>query len=647
MSLVLVASILLRLVGTGYSVLLLSRSGDRRFAFLSVMLGLMASRQLWTLLAAGGGGLAELPGLVVSVLAVATVHYLSQYVEEEARIKAELAAANDRLRSFRKAVEHAGHAIFLTDPDGTIEYANPATEDVSGYAPADVVGETPALWKSGEHDEAFYEDLWGTITDGEVWDGEIVNRRKNGDLCWVDMTIAPITDESGTVEQFVAVDTDVTERKERELRIQEQHAELEVLNTTNEIVRDVNRELLRADSKAEVEAIACERFASAGPYESAWVAARNAVTDTVRSHTSAGIDEGTLTGIVTAVNDADRQTVVDRALETETTHVVRTCDAGRPACERKTCECHSYGGAAATVAIPLTYRDAHYGALVLHASDAGTAAALDGEILDELGETIAYAITATESQRSLVTDRVTALTFTLTPDDDPLVALAAALECDLDLERVTTGADGDLAAFVTLQGENLDADDVLASVAAADDLAAVQPIRDADAVLVRVTVPAGSVVATLANYGAVVRSLTADGAAGTLVAELAETADVRSVVEAVSQTHPGADLVGQRERDRSPETRGQFRSTIEDRVTDRQLEALQLAHFGGFFAWPRESSGDELADRMGVCQSTYLQHLRAGQRKVFETFFDPDRATDAGQPPGIAADTAGADYSSS
>ncbi|WP_265109878.1 bacterio-opsin activator domain-containing protein [Halosolutus halophilus] len=170
-----------------------------------------------------------------------------------------------------------------------------------------------------------------------------------------------------------------------------------------------------------------------------------------------------------------------------------------------------------------------------------------------------------------------------------------------------------------------------------------QPSRDSDEVLVRVTVSEGSVVATLANYGAVVRSLTADGTVGTLVAELAETADVRTVVEAVSETHPEADLVGQRERDRTPETRGQFRSAVQERVTDRQLEALQLAHFGGFFEWPRESSGDELADRMGVCQSTYLQHLRAGQRKVFEAFFDSDRGTDDGRPSGIAAGTAGTD----
>ncbi|WP_254769119.1 bacterio-opsin activator domain-containing protein [Salinilacihabitans rarus] len=617
------ASILLRLVGIVYSVLLLYYSRDRRFAFLTVMLGLMASRQLWTARTSVGTNFDELPGFVVSVLAVATVHYLAQYVEEENRIKDELAAANDRLRSFRKAVEHAGHAIFLTDPDGRIEYANPATADVTGYEPVEVVGETPRLWKSGEHDEAFYAELWETITDGEIWDGEIVNRRKDGDLCWVDMTIAPITDEDGAVEQFVAVDTDVTERKERELRIREQHARLDLLNTTNEVVRDVNRELVRADSREEVEAAACERFAAASPYESAWLATRNAVNDTVRARAHTGIDDAAMDEIVATVNDAGRETVVDLALETDATQIARpdgSCAGDGD------CTCYVHADAAATVAIPLSYRDAHYGALVLHANDADATDALDVEVLDELGETIAYAINAAESKRSLVTDRVTALTFRLTPEDDPLPALAAALDCSLDLKRVSASDDGTPVEFVDVEG--VDADAVLEYAAGADVIDAARLVCESDdGALFRFDVREPSIVTTLAEYGAVVRSLSADGAESRLSAELPETTDVRSVVEAVSANHPGADLVGRRERDRAPETRGRFRATVEDRFTDRQLEAVEMAHFSGFYEWPRETSGEELADRMGVCQSTFLQHLRAGQRKVFEAFFDADDAS--------------------
>jgi PAS domain S-box-containing protein len=610
---VLAASLVLRVGGTAYSLWLLYRCRDRRFAFLTLMLGLMASRQVWTAQTTTTG-LEEVPGLVVSVLAVATVHYLAEYVEEEARVKRSLRAANDRLRSFRKAVEHAGHAIFLTDTEGTIEYANPAVESVTGYAPDEVVGENPNLWKSGEHDEAFYEEMWETIGDGAVWEGEIINERRDGSLCWVDMTIAPITDESGGVERYVAVDTDVTDRKERELQIREQHDRLELLNNTNEVLREVNRRLVQADSREEVERAACEQFAATDPYGSAWVATRNMVNGAVRARTHAGLDDDELDAVVAAINDADGETPVDRALDADATGVARGGD-GHAGPERT----------AATIAIPLSYRGARYGALVVHAADASAPDAVDPGVLDELGETIAYAINAVESKRSLVSDRVTALTFRMAADDDPLFDLADALDCEIELERVSAGSDGAPVEYFTVRGA--DADAVLDHVSDSPDIAAAQAVCDRDdACLFRFVVSDSSVVPSLAEHGAVVRSLSADGAEGRLTAELPEAADVRSLVEAVRDRHPSAELLAQRERERTGETRGEFRAAVEEDLTARQLEAVQTAHFAGYFEWPRETSGEEVASAMNIAQSTFMQHLRAAERKLFDALFDPEAA---------------------
>ncbi|MFD1586630.1 PAS domain S-box protein [Halorientalis brevis] len=116
-------------------------------------------------------------------------------------------------RVLRRTVEQAGHAIMLVDTDGTIEYVNPAFERITGYTAAEAIGENPRLLNSGEHDKSFFADLWGTILSGEVWESELVNRRKDGSLMHVDHTIAPVTDYDGTIEKFVAVFTDVTEQK--------------------------------------------------------------------------------------------------------------------------------------------------------------------------------------------------------------------------------------------------------------------------------------------------------------------------------------------------------------------------------------------------------------------------------------------------
>jgi PAS domain S-box-containing protein len=121
-------------------------------------------------------------------------------------------------RRFRRAVEAAGHAVFLTDTDGAIQYVNPAFEEITGYSREEAVGRTPAILNSGEMSEPYYEALWETILAGEVWEEEVVNRRADGTLYTAHQTIAPIVSDG--IEAFVAIQTDVTERAERERQLQ-------------------------------------------------------------------------------------------------------------------------------------------------------------------------------------------------------------------------------------------------------------------------------------------------------------------------------------------------------------------------------------------------------------------------------------------
>jgi two-component system, cell cycle sensor histidine kinase and response regulator CckA len=124
----------------------------------------------------------------------------------------------DVQRRLATAVEQAGEAIVIADGQGTIQYVNPAFERITGFAREEAVGRKPSLLKSGQHDEAFYRNLWGTITEGEPWSGRFINRKKNGTLYSEDATISPVRDSSGKIVSYVAVKRDVT--KEIELRNQ-------------------------------------------------------------------------------------------------------------------------------------------------------------------------------------------------------------------------------------------------------------------------------------------------------------------------------------------------------------------------------------------------------------------------------------------
>ena len=604
---ILLASVVLRLLGAGYSLLLLSRSRDRRFGFLTLMLSFMALRQLLTMRTANPG-IEELPGLIVSVLTVLTVYYLSKYVDEEATIKRELQRANDRLRGFRKAIEHAGHAIFLTDPDGTIEYANPAVESVTGYTPAEVIGENPRLWQSGDHDEAFYESLWDQVSSGEVWDGEITNQRKSGERCWVDTTIAPITDDDGTVERYVAVERDVSERKRREVRIAEQNERLELLNTTNEMLRDVNRELVAASTREEIEHAVCEQFAGIDPFAVAWVGGRGLVDGTVSPRSWAGTDATTLEAHIEAL------------CEPAPTPVEEALDSGKPVFT--TIDHRTDQGAVETraIVVPLAYRGAEYGVLVIETADDDAVDLLDAEIFAELGRTVADAISAVESKQTLASDSVTELEFQLTGIDEPLATLAAQLDCTAELEHIAADGDGQRRQYVALTGTTPEA--VEDGVREAAHIDAGQHVcTNDDCHLFRLAADDTAIVATLAQYGAGIESLSITGDSGRLVAQVASSNDIRSVVDALQSTYDGLTLVAQRERERDIQTEAAFRAQLESVLTDRQREAAQTAYFAGYFEWPRDHSGQQVAAMMDISQTTFTQHLRAAEQKLFAALF--------------------------
>jgi two-component system sensor histidine kinase/response regulator len=127
----------------------------------------------------------------------------------------------ETLRLQSGALNSAANAIAITNRRGVVEWVNPAFTRLTGYTLDEVRGQNPRILKSGVHDEAFYRQMWETITSGTVWHGELVNCHKNGSLYTEEMTIAPLANESGDISHFVAIKQDVTERKKAEQRLRE------------------------------------------------------------------------------------------------------------------------------------------------------------------------------------------------------------------------------------------------------------------------------------------------------------------------------------------------------------------------------------------------------------------------------------------
>ena len=163
-------------------------------------------------------GLAGLDRLNQGLTAEVAEHQRDvEALQEAERVAAEratqLESAVEENRLLLAAMEQAHEAIVITDVKGNIEYANPAFTRITGYPREEALGRTPSLLKSGRHSETFYQEMWATILAGRVWQGEIVNRRKDGSLYGEDMSIAPVRSESGEITHFIAMKQDNTERQ--------------------------------------------------------------------------------------------------------------------------------------------------------------------------------------------------------------------------------------------------------------------------------------------------------------------------------------------------------------------------------------------------------------------------------------------------
>ncbi len=122
-------------------------------------------------------------------------------------------AANERLLLQAAALQAAANAIVITDHQGAIVWTNQAFSHLTGYGPEEVLGKNPRLLNSGQHDSAFYAKLWATISSGKTWQGELVNRRKDGSLYTEETAITPVRIGNGAITHYIAIKQDITERK--------------------------------------------------------------------------------------------------------------------------------------------------------------------------------------------------------------------------------------------------------------------------------------------------------------------------------------------------------------------------------------------------------------------------------------------------
>ncbi len=128
-------------------------------------------------------------------------------------------SVEDQIKLHTTALNAAHNSIVITDKEGLPVWVNKSMERLTGYKSSDIYNQNLRILQSGHHDKAFYENLWNTISGGKVWRGEIINKKKNGEFYYEEMTITPMKNYNGEIVNYIAIKDDISDRKKNEIEL--------------------------------------------------------------------------------------------------------------------------------------------------------------------------------------------------------------------------------------------------------------------------------------------------------------------------------------------------------------------------------------------------------------------------------------------
>jgi PAS domain S-box-containing protein len=519
-------------------------------------------------------------------------------------------------------LETAGVGVFLLDEDRGQLARTAATAGFTEQFPAERLPDPGAddsvAWSAFLDGETVVFDGSGpgSLVDGETGSGMAVPLGNHA------LLVAVSSDPTGfdgdlrhVLELFATSAEAALDRVEGEADLRARDAELESRNRRlerqvqiNEVIRGVDEAVVDGTTRAEVEQSVCERLVSEGPYRFAWIGQFDPATDDLEPRTWAG-DGGEYLDTLGADADEPGYRALDR---TDPVIVPRVSDRlhDEPWRQRALSR-----GLRSVVAVPLTYENYTYGVLAVYADDSAAFGETERPVFAELGETIANAINGIETKQSLLGDEAVRLKLRLAEKTSPLVSLGRQLDSPIRLEGINTWTSDGLRAFVSIGG---DPEAVVAALDGAVAIADYRPVGERDSEVYEIEFADGTVLGILLEHGGLPRDLTVEGGEMELIVDVSHDIHVRELVDAVRATHPTTELVARKDVTRELRSAEQLRSDVLADLTDRQREVLTTAHLSGYFERPRESTGQDIADTLGVSQPAVNRHLRVAQRTVFD-----------------------------
>ncbi|GAB3672581.1 bacterio-opsin activator domain-containing protein [Halopiger thermotolerans] len=421
-----------------------------------------------------------------------------------------------------------------------------------------------------------------------------------------------------TSELLVRTIHHAIERARQEYERRRQREQLEALNRLNRIGHDITHAVITTETRAELEQRVCDRLAESDAYRFAWIGGVNPGSDQVVPKAAAGVEDGYLETVEVSV-DEDEPTgqgpsgIAIRTGEVQISNDIQT-DAGFEPWRDEARE----RGYRSSAAIPIVHEDLVYGVLNVYAESPRAFTGPEEEILSRIGDIIAHAITAIERRDALVSDAVVELEFRVEEMAEELVDLSATESCTIEIEQLVQG-DETLLVYGSATGVSQEEfEETVAETEGIDDVRFLAARRD-EFEFELVAPTAISLFETIATHGGRVESARISDGEFRFVVELPRGRDTRQMIELIKEERSDVTYLAQRTTERSEPSGSGSASVLEEDLTEKQRAALETAYFAGYFDWPRESTGEEIADRLGIAPATFNQHLRTAERKFFDS----------------------------
>ncbi|OYR41528.1 hypothetical protein DJ82_05100 [Halorubrum sp. Ib24] len=501
-----------------------------------------------------------------------------------------------------------------TDGDASPHFrrvADAARDDPSGGDPstdADAVAPTGrVVERSTEPDDSSGRTLYATL------DGHGLFR--------VDFGSA---EPAGNVEEPVGLlaanAVAALDSVERETELSRNRQRLERLDGLNDLLRRINGELVDADTLDEIATAVCDTLVEADSVEFVWVGETYRSGGDPTPMARAGESDGFLEALRREDAPLPGADGGDRSADTaglpgvravETGEPVRVSDVSDGLRRERWRERALARGYRSVVSVPLSYDDLCYGVLSVYADRGSVFDDEFGDLLVELGDNVANAISSVETRRSLRTGSLVELELRLDDPDALLSRIASAFGEPIRVEGTVPRGDGRSLVYLTSDG---DRSDVTESVSAVESI---REMGGGPTGRLEASVNGATAADRVSAHGGSIGRMVADAGGVELTTTFPRSVDVRRIIEHLEERY---DRVGLRSRrDRSGGDGPGARTGFSDGLTDRQREAIETAYLGGYFEWPRASTGEEVATAMDITQPTFNRHLRTAERKLLGT----------------------------